>query len=303
MKRIIISVIMVVIILLAVQTFGMSAMEVNDEKRIYIYNRSELSNFLKEMGFIGYPVTYFDTTRNSLGTEVRIFNSMKKAVILSCSGYIGELNLPSGSVWLNDESQVLAWKDKNQIYFNNGGVEKPPLSYACTNKASDPAGIYFIKAIKSPANNRTTIGTAIHSIVSPEAPLVKIMEFHGHRIFSKNNKVFIFGDYFDKRDEQSKMYIFERKGQALMQLEEVIIRRPEKSPAPFIMEDLCPWDDEALFVDTHDFFLSRDELYTFNLKTHEMKKIGHLPFSGGYAFYLQCDIIKKVKKEEQKKKK
>ncbi len=282
--------------LIANPSFGMDSMDSNSGKKLYVYSRTELLKFLREIGHTEYPLrSVTDITRNSLGTELRIFNGGKKALIISCGGTIKEVDLPSKDTWLNDELQPLAWYDSGikRVLYKGGRNDLPPYP---GNKDADPAGVYFFKVdVKSPTNKDIAIGTSIYSIEAPNLALAKIMEFHGHRIFSKNGKVFIFGDYYQRRDEQWELYIFERKGQELVQVEKVVIPRPRKSPTPFYMEDLSPWADEALFNDTHDFFLYRTGLYTFNLKTHEMKKLGTKPFGGGYGFFLQCDIIKKFK--------
>jgi hypothetical protein len=61
----------------------------------------------------------------------------------------------------------------------------------------------------------------------------------------------------------------------------------------FYAMDLSPWNDEVLYLDAHDF-PSRSIWYSFNVKTRQLNKVSKEPFFGGVAFYLQCDIIKKV---------
>jgi hypothetical protein len=126
------------------------------------------------------------------------------------------------------------------------------------------------------------------------------MKFHGYNVFRKDDKVFMFGNYFDTRDEQEELYTFQIKNDELIQTEKLIIQRPRKSPAPFYVKDFSPWTDEVLFADVHDF--GRAEWYLFNLKTHEMKRIGKEPWGGGWGFYLQCDIVKEVTKKFKERK-
>lgn len=283
------------------QSLGTESMDLKNMNKLYVYSRNDLLTFLKEIGHPEYKlISVTDVRRNSLGTELRFFQG-QKALIISCGRFVKEISLPSNYVWLNDENHPLAWYDtiKNQVYYNNGMSEKPPFM---ADYRADPTGIYFMKSVEGSLQKEIPDGTAIYSIDAPDVPLAIIMEFHGQRIFSKDGKVFVFGNYFDRRDQQMEMYIFARKGHELVQLEKVIIPRPRKSPTPFYTEDFCPWKDEVLFADPHDFFLLRTELYTYNIKTHEMKKIGNKPFGGGYGFYLQCDIIKKVTEEYKKKK-
>jgi len=298
----------IIVFVLMIPTFrqssGMGSMNRIEGKGLYFYSKSELVRFLEERGYSDYkPKSDHYIRRNSVGSGlwfIDVYSRKKKALLVSCNGSIKEIDVPSSLVWLNDESQALAWFDidKGRVYYKNGRSEEPP--YMADNRA-DPTGIYFMKSIESSISKGISEGTAIYSIEAPNIELAKMMKFHGHRIFSKDGKVIVFGDYFDSRNEQSEMYVFERKSNELVQVEKVIIRRPHKSPAPFVVEDLSPWGDEALFVDVHDG-LSRSEIYIFNLKTHEMKKIGKEPFGGGWGFYLQCDIIKKVTEEQNKRK-
>jgi hypothetical protein len=266
-----------------------------EEGKLRFYSQRELLAFLKDMGFSGYTLkTSQEVTRNSQGTALR-FIKWKTAVIASCDGSLEEIKLPSDDVWLDDQNRPLAWLYEGKVYYQNGMVEDPP--FIADNRA-DPAGIYFMKPVVSEKDKRTTVGTSVFSIHSPDVPVVTISRFHGERIFSKGSRVFVFGSYFDTRKEQSELYIFQSKGQKLMQLEKVIIRRPHTSPAPFIVEDFSPWSDEVLFCDAHDF-PSRSEWYVFDLGTRVMRRIGKVPFFGGRAFFLECDVVKRVVEREK----
>jgi hypothetical protein len=283
-------------------SFGMGAVNTMEEKRLYIYSTKELLYFLKEIGYSEFPIrNYFNISRNSNGTELRfidVYGDKKKALVVSCDGSVKEIEIPSNDVWLNDEYQPLAWYDykTGRVYYKNGTSEKPPFM---VDKRADPSGIYFMKR-KSTINKDKTNSTTIYSINAPQVPLLELQDIIGERIFSKNNKVFIFGNISEERDQQTYLYIFERKGNDLIQLQKVTIHRPRKSPAPFILEDVCSWEDEALFADTHD--MGRSDLYVFSLRTHELRKIGKEPFGGGWGFYLQCDILKNVTEAQKKKK-
>ncbi len=279
------------------QAFAMGSKNRPEGKGLYRYSVRELSLFLQEIGYPEYSVKWpGDITRNSDGTELRFFNGKnKKSLIVSCYGLVKEIDIPSDDVWLNDKYEVLAWLDKGKVYYKNGTSEYPPFM---ADERADPSGIYFMKDIASPINKDISLGTTINSIEKPDVALAKVMRLLGERIFSKDDKVFIFGNYFDTRDKQRDLYIFQKKGNDLIQIDKLIIQRPEKSPAPFNVDDFSPWTDEVLFTDVHDF--GRSEWYVYNLRTHEMKKIGKVPFSGGWGFYLQCDIIKEVLEKHKK---
>ena len=267
-----------------------------EEGNLRFYSHKKLVAFLKDMGFSGYTLkTSQEVTRNSKGTALR-FIKWENAVIASCDGFLEEVKLPSDDIWLNDQNRPLAWLYEGKVYYQNGMVEDPPF---IADQRADPAGIYFMKPVVSEKDKRTTDGTSVFSIHSPDVPLVTIWRFHGGRIFSKNNRVFVFGNYFDTRKEQSELYIFQSQGKKFVQLEKVIIRRPHTSPAPFVVEDFSPWSDEVLFCDVHDG-LSRSEWYLFDLGTRVMKRIGKVPLFGGRAFFLECDVVKRVVEREKK---
>jgi len=270
----------------------------SEEWKLRFYSHRRLVAFLKNMGFSGYTLkTSQEVTRNSKGTALKFINWKRKtAVIASCDGSLEEINLPSNHVWLDDQNRPLAWLYEDKVYYQNGMVEDPPF---IADQRADPAGIYFMKPVVSEKDKRTTEGTSVFSIQSPDVPVVTIWRFHGKRVFSKGNRVFVFGNYFDTRKDQSELYIFQSKGKKLVQLEKVIIRRPHTSPAPFIVEDFSPWSDEVLFCDVHDG-LSRSEWYLFDLGTRVMKRIGKEPFFGGRAFFLECDVMKRVVEREKK---
>ncbi|MBW2005044.1 MAG: hypothetical protein JRI72_10635 [Deltaproteobacteria bacterium] len=275
-------------------SFAMGAKSRPDGKGLYLYSCKEISRFLKKIGYPDYTIkSVGDITRNSDGTALRFVEWYKrKGIVVTCDGTIKELYVPGYAAWFNDENQAIAWLDKGRVYYKNGMSEEPPF---IADYRADPSGEYFMKPIHSPVDKRTSIGVAIYSIERPDFPLVKVKVDWGEDIFLKDDMVLFFGSDFRDRDEKEKLFIFKRKGRKLLQIEKVIIKRPEKSPAPFYVQDLSPWSDEVLFCDVYDF--GRSIWYVFNLKSREMKKIGKKPFSGGWGFYLQCDIIKEATKK------
>jgi hypothetical protein len=286
-------------------SFSMDSSYTSGDGKLYFYSRNKLLKFLKKISYPDYDIkATWDIARSADGTSLIFFSwSKNKALIVSCNNTIKEMALPgtpswdSRPIWIDNKYQVIAWANKGEIYYENNKKEE-----SCdANKIINTSGIYFIRDIKSSDNKDISIGTAIHSIKSPEEPLIRLLKFHGNRIFVKNNKIIIFGDYYIERENQTEMYAFEIKRDGLIQSEKLIIHRPNKSPAPFLVVDYSPWDDEVLFSDVHDF-PSRSEWYVYKIKTQEMKRIGKEPIGGGWGFYLQCDIVKKVTEKFNKSK-
>lgn len=271
-------------------------------KGLYLYSGKEISQFLEKIGYPNFPIkTSWDVLRNADGTALRFFNwSDNKAVVVSCYGVIKEIVLPgeatwsARTIWFNKAHEVIAWVAEGKVHYKNGMSTCPESKAHCSD---DLSGEYFMKlpSFSPSLPRRVLFTTEIYSIDKPDAPLYKI-RLHGRRIFSKNDKVLVFGHSCDDGDSTKdtiRVHTLERRPSKLIPIEEVIIRRPERSPAPFNVEDLSPWNNEVLLVDVHDFPY-RSVWYVFNLKTHEMRRIGKEPFGGGWGFYLQCDIIKEV---------
>ncbi len=286
-----------VIIFLFSCIFAMGS-DLQENKELQLLSNRELSSFLKKIGYPGFNVkASWDISRNPDGTVLRFFNwSKNKVLSVSCKGLINEVDLPGTptwadrSIWFNDKQHVVAWYEKGSIQFNKEIAEEKVIKSII--KANLP-GLYFLKPIYLPTNKDMWDGVAIYSIERPDTLLAKVMKCHGHRIFFKNDKVYLFGSYFNTRDIQKDLYIFQKKNNELELLDKVIIPRPEKSPAPFHVQDFNPWSDEVLFVDVYDLPF-RSVWYVYNLNTCEMKKVGKLPYGGGWGFYLQCNIIKNV---------
>lgn len=265
---------------------------------LHIYSDSEISGFLERLGFSDLKTKgSSDRARNSDGTALYLFDWMKnKAVRVTCQGDVKEINLPgkpswtSRPIWFDKDYRPVAWYeyDDGKIHFVDSNHQRDiPNAILGTNSY----GPFYIKSIKSPANKDVSVGTEIFSLADPSTPVAKIMRFHGQDIFVKGEKVFVFGNYYDTHAEQHDLYIFQKTSKGLTQIDKVIIKRPHRSPAPFYVEDFCPWSDEVLFGDTYDNPF-RSEFYVYNLKTGEMKSIGKFPAFGGWGIYFQCDIVK-----------
>ena len=286
-----------------------STLNKSDEKGLYFYNNRELIKFLNNLGYPNFwgkspeIVIY----RNSKGSALRFLSEInRKAVIVSFNGSIQEIDLPGFPVWFNDENHIVAWHDraKGMVHYKNGEVEKIPFRPI---SGPDPSGKYFIKKPPDlpPLPLRFACSTEIYSIDKPFLPLTKVNLCGNRKLFFKKEKIILFGNDYNadenKIDVHMSIHIFQNEGKGLIEMELLKINPPSESPPGQIIVDISPWDDEVLILDQHDL-PSRPVWYVLKLKSKEMQKIGKEPYSGGYAFYLQCDIIKKVTEEQKKKK-
>jgi hypothetical protein len=274
-----------------------------EEERLYVYSNRELSNFFKYVGYQDLWYNDIRISRNSDGTALRFLNeSKRKIIIVTCDGAITVMDSPGYLAWLNDVNQVVAWfDDKSNVHYANGMSEKRPFSPV---HGPDPSGKYFIKerlgSSTTPLNE--SCNTNIFAIERPDIPLAKVDICGVTKIFYKNNKIFLTGSgYRDNKWQGEEIQVFKEKGNDLEQMDRVVVHSPTKSDMLFYAVDLNPWDDEMLYIDAHDF-PSRSIWYSFNLETHKLNKVGKVPWFGGEAFYLQCDIIKNALEKHKRKK-
>jgi hypothetical protein len=286
------------------KTYAMGAHGTVDEKGLYVYSERELLRFFEDMGFkdLYYNMT---VSRNSDGTALRFINRRKKkGIIAKCDGSIRVIDIPGDLAWFNDANQAIVWvtwdDNRSVTHYANGTSEKTSFS---PGHGPDPSGKYFIK---EPPNlpvvpPSESCFTTIYSTERPNIPLAKADICGATKIFYKDNQVYLTGSQLrNGRWQEEEIRIFQHNtGNALEQIDRVIVPKPDKSLLYFHAEDLSPGDDEMLFKDVHDF-PSRSVWYSFNLKTRQLNKVGKMPWSGGLAFYLQCDIVKKVTDEFKK---
>lgn len=288
---------------------GCYAMEPKDTmqgKRLYTYSASEFSRLFKR---IGRPDFWENMTiypsRNSDGTELRFVNSKaKKVVAIKCDGTVIESGLPGFPTWFNDSLHPVAWHDQSAglVHYSDGMKERISGAFG-PQSGPDPSGKYFIK-YPNPASSIPLVElcvTDVYAIANPEYSLATIKTC-GNRIFSKPNRVIVFGkDYVAAEKDLSDAvaaHILESRDGRLIEREGIDIPPPSGYPINWWVEDMCPWEEEdkILLVDGRDVPF-RSIWYEFNLKTREMRRVGKKPFSGGWGFYLQCDIIKEVAKK------
>jgi len=269
-----------------------------EEKKLYIYSDRELSNFFKDIGYQDLWYNDIRISRNSDGTALRFLNESKgKILVATCDGSVKALDSPGYLAWLNDANQVkvwVTWTDNRSVaHYPNDISEKLPFS---PEGGPDPSGKYFVKERlgSSTAPLNESCYTSIYATERPDIPLAKVDICGVTKIFYKDNKVFLTGSqYLNGNWQEEEVRIFLERGNALEQIDRVIVPSPVKSSMHFYAVDLNPWDDEMLFINAHDIPV-RSIWYSFNLKTHQLNNVGKVPWFGGRAFYLQCDIIKKV---------
>jgi len=299
LKKLWIMIIPITVVLIMSTTMQILNAEINLKvKRLYIYSHRELSIFFKE---IGYPELWYNDisiSRNSDGTALRFLNkNMKKFIIVTCDGTISVMDSPGYPAWLNDTNQVVTWfDDKSNVDYANGMSEKRPFSPI---HGPDPSGKYFIKERlgSSPVPLNESCFTSIYATEKPDIPLAKVDICGATKIFYKDKNVFLTGrQYHDDKWQGEEIRVFREKGNVLEAISNITVLSPNKSDMLFYAVDLSPWDDEMLFIDFHDF-PSRSIWYSFNYRSHKLNKVGKVPWFGGWAFYLQCDIVKNALKK------
>jgi hypothetical protein len=276
-----------------------------EERSLYIYSVRELSKFFKEIGYSDLWYNDIRISRNSDGTALRFMNGReKKIIVVTCDGGTTVIDSPGYLAWLNDANKVIAWitwtNNTSMVHYANGMSEK--LSFSPQGGVPDSSGKYFIKENLNLSASQSCY-TSIYSTERPDIPLAKVDICGVTKIFYRDNKIFLTGSqYINGKWQEEEVRVFVERGNVLEQADKVIVPSPNKSKMHFYAMDLSPWDDEMLFIDAHDF-PSRSIWYTFNLKTHQLKKVGKVPWFGGQAFYLQCDILKKAteRAKEQKR--
>jgi len=277
------------------------------EKRIYIYSDRELSNFFKKIGYQELWYNDIRISRNSDGTALRFLNDKEsKILVVACDGLVKVVDSPGYLAWLNDANQVIVWvkwTDNNGsvAHYANGMSEKLPFS---PEHGPDPSGKYFIKKVPDlPALPlKESCNTKIYATERPDIPLAKVDICGVTKIFYKDNKIFLTGrQYRNGNLQEEEIRVFQEKRNTLEQIDRAIVHNPNKPDMLFYAVDLSPWDDEMLYIDANDF-PSRSIWYSFNLTTQQLNKIGKVPWFGGRAFYLQCDIIKNTLEQHKGKK-
>lgn len=278
-------------------SFGMGSMNGKDAKGLYVYSSREISAFFEDIGYqdFGHNIII---SRNSDGTALRFLNKEKKKILIAkCDGSITIIDSPGYQTWLNDADQPVVWltSSGNKVNANyaNGMSETRPFSPSC---GPDPSGKYFMKDAPE-----KLCYTTIYSTERPNIPLIEVNLCGAEKLFVKDKKIYLVG----KRSERNELFvnevlIFQEKGQLLEQFDSIVVPRPSESALMFYPVDMCPWNDEILYLNAHDFPV-RSVWYSFDMKTRHLNKVGKMSIWGDQAFYLQCDIIKKVTEEQKKK--
>lgn len=274
----------------------------SDEKQLYLYNTKEGSDFFKKIGYQELWRNNIGISKNSDGTALRFLNKEKKKILIAkCDGSIAIIDSPGYQTWLNDKNQPvvwLTWSDNvSMAHYANGFSEKMPFT---PDAGHDPSGKYFYK--DAPEKN---CYTTIYSTQKPNTPLIKANLCGVTKLFVKDSKIYLIGKRFSNGSmKESEVHIFQEKGGVLETVSSMEIPKPDSIVSNYYMYypvDLCPWSDEILFIHMHDF-PTRSVYYTFDMKTRKLNKTGKMSIWGGWAFYLQCDILKKVVEEQKKEK-
>jgi len=296
------SILMVLAMLMTNVTCSIAAGNRLEEKKLYMYGNRELAGFFKDIGYQDFWYNDIRISRNSDGTALRFLSKEKKKILIAkCDGSITVIDSPGYQTWLNDANQPVIWltwsDNKSTAHYANGMSEKMPFT---PDSGHDPSGKYFMK--DAPEKQ---CYTTIYSTERPDMPLIKVNLCGVTKIFVKNKRIYLAGKRYETNGAfVNEVRIFQEKERLLEQVDSIVVPRPTKSVARYYMYypvDMCPWNDEILFLNAHDF-PTRSVWYSFDIKTRQLKEVGKMSIWGGQAFYLQCDIIKKVIEAQKKKK-
>lgn len=265
---------------------------------LYFYSLKDLTQFLAKIGYRDFPIkASWDVRRNGDGSALRFFDwSNNKAIIVSRDGSVEGVDLPGMAtwsrrpLWFNSANQVVAWIEEDRVHYASEitGTGEPQVA-----NVDEPFGQYYLRDIQPKGRPNVMVGTtAICSMKMPGVSLAEL-DLIGKRLFAKDERVVLFGNTHQEREKQVEIHLLERRGPKLVQLARQSVKRPSRSPSSFNVEDMSPWSEDVLFCDVYDF-PSRSRWYVYNLETKKMKLMGHKPFSGGWGFYLQCDVLNKA---------
>jgi len=289
-------------ILIACPALSMGTRQETQGKGLYLYTNREVLRFLNAIGYSDDSILESpDISRNSDGSALRFVDRERKLVIIvACDGSIRHQEVPGYPVWFNDEHQAVAWhhRDSGTVHYRNGITEKIVGSFP-PSRGPDPSGSYFMKfpPIFPPRPLNLKCITTLYSIENPDVPIAELAMCGVQKIFLKDAKIFVFGKDFSHHEntveKRLTAHIFQNRNGEMIEVQQIKMKPPGSR---FYAVDLSPWTDEVLLIHPRDF-PSRSVWHVFDLNTREMKTVGKEPYSGGWGFYLQCDIIAKVSEE------
>lgn len=280
----------IIVLLLIVTGIAPSCLGARDrsseEKGFYMYNESSIKKLLYEKGYKDTVVRH--VTRNSDGTKLRVFDSGNRVFVFSCEGTIKAIKVPGPDSWLDDNDQIVAWLDyaRDRIIYRSGFSETPPLWF----DSVDPSGKYFAKGGtkvipgEKPAIEESAI--RIFSVERPDVPLIVLDGISSSilKLFSKNDALYAFTV---TKNDQNVVFVLRKRQDKLVLESRIPVPSPSAQADRFQPLDFSPWSDEAIFVQPFDPPF-RSQLYSFNMVTRKMNKMGSLK---GWGYYLRCDVL------------
>lgn len=253
--------------------------------KFYDYGGFRLLRCLRQNGYEVDAINHTD--RSSNGRILRIFDTEDRVFLLSCDGTVAVKGLSGKDTrWLDDGNQIIAWIDRpgEKMIFRNGYTEDLLWYYRF-----DPSGKYLSKEkrYKSVGDRlvRTENEIRIFSVDDPAKPIITIgdVDYWNLCLFAKEDVIYIFAS---TNDDKNTIFIIHKDDQRYILQETITVPNPTHSKR-FAVRDFCPWADEAMFVEPEDWPF-RSKLYSFNLRTREMKRVGK---ERGWGLYLRCDIL------------
>jgi len=261
-----------------------------DEKiipHLFAYKRDYLLKMLQRSGH--GDISPFQVSRNNSGTSLyfqREYGEHKgdKILVISKNADLKTVIAPANITFLNDNGEFVAWFDnvQNGVTFRNGALKQVPLF---SRFDVDPSGEFYFIEVQPGV---TEIGTT----EKPDKTLITL-HMKGYKIFTKNNKIYIF-DYFtliDRVNCKNSIIICDiiaKSNSDYIVEDEILIPYPSSLSGSFDIVDFDQWSDNVLIKVSRDMpFSFFNAWYLFDLKSKKMTKIGKMR---DYGFFLEEDV-------------
>lgn len=282
-----------------------SAAEAAEDIGLYSYSSKEVKNFLTEAGYgdmwteQGGEVK-MHVTRDSKGTELRICNETEnKVLVISSSGDLEEKSVPGTPAWLNDNHEVVMWKEmqlggtgkeRRVVHYKDGTSETETTFLSIF--PPDPAGLYFKKCQNCQWPQRPT-SRRLFWTQNPQKPLAKlngkwkIMGLRGDKL------VIATGETSKPKERVSLVTFPINQDGSLGRIQRRAIHIPKKAGLAWGARKMSPSGNKMLLEDPRDFPSLGSLYYIFDLDTKKLTYIGRAGIAiKRWTFFLQTDILR-----------
>jgi len=243
----------------------------------YAFNKQEIQSIINKNGISDLTVFKGGITRNAKGTELRIFDRTSEFfVVINCDGIFSKHKMPYKAVWLDDESNIVAYLDNGYVKYSNGYTEK---TFFNERHGIDQSGRYFWKREEK----------GIAGIYATKKPNIKLVEvpYVLCWIYISNDRLYLFGV-----NEPFKIHykIYNLNNDELNLQKESFVQLPDKKSSRLTVVDFNPDAQYIVFAEQFDL-KKTNKWYGFNLDDGTYESFGD---AEDYGFFLKCNIISKI---------